>query len=145
MADEETTQASEQDEADFQYGRENFVPTQSRDNPNVSPEEQGMDMVPVVMGPPQYGSPDPLTAAGQLMPIVDHPLADQISEDYASDEQEILEASTEAEEGEENATAGAKEIAEAEGVTLSDVEGTGAGGRVTKADVESHLASQTTE
>lgn len=61
-------------------------------NPYVSQEEQFMEMTPKVFGPPAYGSPDPLTAAGRLVPIEDHPLAagrvpdgSAISEDYAAD------------------------------------------------------------
>lgn len=38
-----------------------------------------------------------------------------------------------------NATDGAKELAETEGVDLSAVEGSGSGGRITKSDVEKHL------
>lgn len=39
----------------------------------MSEEEQYMDMTPVVVGPPAYGSPDPLTAAGRLLPLEQHP------------------------------------------------------------------------
>lgn len=38
------------------------------------------------------------------------------------------------------ATAGARELAESEGVNLADVEGSGESGRVTKGDVEKHLS-----
>jgi len=144
MADENPN-ATEEELAAHQYGQENFVQSPNLNNPYVSPEDQDMDMVPVVMGPPQYGSPDPLTSAGALLPIVDHPLAEQFSEDYGTDAEEEIEAQTVAEEGEENATAGAKELAEAEGVSLSDVEGTGAEGRVTKTDVQNYIASQQSE
>ena len=51
-------------------------------NPYVSPEEQDMDMEPVIVGPPSYASPDPTTNAGRLRAIEDHPLQDQISEDF---------------------------------------------------------------
>ena len=51
-----------------------------------------MEMSPRVFGPPAYGSPDPLTAAGRLVPLEDHPLgqdgvpaASAIAEDYAGD------------------------------------------------------------
>jgi pyruvate/2-oxoglutarate dehydrogenase complex dihydrolipoamide acyltransferase (E2) component len=124
----------------------------NRDNPYVSEEDQDMEMTPVVMGPPGYGSPDPNTSAGVLVPIVDHPLSDDISEDYGAD---VLEAQTTEEGGEEegdeedggegNATAGAIELANEKGVDLTGIEGTGSGGRVTKADVENFLASQDSE
>lgn len=119
-----------------------FVKEPNLDNPYVSPEEQGMEMVPHVMGPPAYGSPDPNTSAATLVPIVDHPLAEDFAEDYGADAKEAADAAAEPEEGGDNATAGAVALAEAEGVDLSDVEGTGAGGRVTKADVENYIASQ---
>lgn len=61
-------------------------------NPYVSPEEQFMEMAPVVVGPPAYGSPDPLTAAGRLVSVTDHPLGagkvpdgSSISDDYGAD------------------------------------------------------------
>jgi pyruvate/2-oxoglutarate dehydrogenase complex dihydrolipoamide acyltransferase (E2) component len=128
-----------------------FIKEPNLNNPYVSPEEQDMQMEPHVMGPPSYGSPDPTTSAGSLVPIVDHPLAPEnieggeenpaaISEDYGAD----VEAPSEEDDG-PNATAGAVELAEENGVDLSSVEGTGSGGRVTKADVENYLASQETE
>jgi pyruvate/2-oxoglutarate dehydrogenase complex dihydrolipoamide acyltransferase (E2) component len=60
-------------------------------NPYVPEEEQGMDMKPVIVGPPAFGSPDPLTSAGALLPLEQHPLRTDalpeghpsaISEDY---------------------------------------------------------------
>lgn len=39
----------------------------------MSEEEQSMDMTPVVVGPPAYGSPNPETAAGRLLPLDQHP------------------------------------------------------------------------
>jgi hypothetical protein len=59
--------------------------------PGMSEEEQGMEMTPTVVGPPAYGSPDPVTSAGRLLPLDEHPfnpanLPDDhpaaISEDY---------------------------------------------------------------
>jgi pyruvate/2-oxoglutarate dehydrogenase complex dihydrolipoamide acyltransferase (E2) component len=144
-------------------------------NPYVSEEEQGMEMRPAIVGPPAYGSPDPLTSAGRLLPIEQHPLrADAlpeghpaaISEDYGEGYDHTLRGSAtvqqqpnnaasdlerhsrgdftqeqlaEANEG-VDATDGARELAEAEGVDLNEVNGTGADGRVTKDDVESFLS-----
>lgn len=136
MADEET---QAQDEADLEFGQEEFMQAPNRDNPYVSPEEQGMDMVPHVMGPPAYGSPDPRTAAGRLLPIEDNPLADEISDDYGADAEDAAE---EAAEG-IDATTGAVEFAQANNVDLHEVTGTGTDGRITKADVENYLASKT--
>lgn len=51
-------------------------------NPQMHPEEQDMEMKPVIVGPPAYGSPDPATSAGRLRALKDHPLADTLSEDY---------------------------------------------------------------
>jgi len=39
----------------------------------MSQEEQGMEMTPVVVGPPAYGSPDPVTSASRLLPLDQHP------------------------------------------------------------------------
>jgi hypothetical protein len=68
------------------------VQFESQNNPYVSQEEQFMEMTPKVFGPPAYGSPDPLSAAGRLVPVEDHPLAagrapeaSAIAEDYAAD------------------------------------------------------------
>lgn len=41
--------------------------------PNLSEEEQDVELEPVVMGPPAYGSPDPATAENTLLPLVDDP------------------------------------------------------------------------
>lgn len=41
----------------------------------MSEEEQYMDMQPAVVGPPAYGSPNPLTSAGRLLPLNTHPFA----------------------------------------------------------------------
>lgn len=41
--------------------------------PGMSEEEQEMEMTPVVVGPPAYGSPDPATSAGRLLPLDQHP------------------------------------------------------------------------
>lgn len=40
----------------------------------------------VIMGPPAYASPDPKTNSGMLVPLEDHPLSADISEDYAANE-----------------------------------------------------------
>lgn len=59
-----------------------FQPS-SRPNPYMSEEEQGMDMTPTVVGPPAYGSPDPTTSAGKLLPVSQHPLnADSLPEGH---------------------------------------------------------------
>jgi hypothetical protein len=52
-------------------------------NPNL--EDQDMVIKPTVMGPPAYGSPDPLTATAALLPVVDHPNRASLSEDYGKD------------------------------------------------------------
>jgi pyruvate/2-oxoglutarate dehydrogenase complex dihydrolipoamide acyltransferase (E2) component len=106
-----------------------------------------MDLKPVVVGPPGYGSPDPSTQEGRLVPLDQHPRKDDISDDYAADLEDhvvSVDASGSANvvddpsgsEEEENATDGAVELALEEDVDLSEVKGTGDGGRVTKADVQ---------
>lgn len=39
----------------------------------MSEEEQNMEMTPTIVGPPAYGSPDPVTSAGRLLPLDQHP------------------------------------------------------------------------
>lgn len=65
-------------------------------SPYMSMEEQGMELKTEVVGPPSYGSPDPVTSAGKLLPLNDHPLNAKnlpedhpaaISEDYGADHQ----------------------------------------------------------
>jgi len=52
----------------------------------ASEDEIGMQMDKMeIVGPPAYGSPDPATSAGRLMPLRDHPLsADNLDEDAAA-------------------------------------------------------------
>lgn len=101
-----------------------------------------MEMEAKTFGPPQYGSPDPASAASRLMTLEDgHPLAGleegtaAISEDYGTE-------TTPASDVEIDATDGAKELAEEEDVDLSQVQGSGAEGRVTKGDVEDFIAKR---
>lgn len=116
-------------------------------NPYVSEEMQGMEMLPKKFGPPQYGSPDPASAASRLMTLEDgHPLAGldsgtaAISDDYGEQGQAPSELVGTG--GDEiDATDGAKELADEEGVDLSQVQGTGKDGRITKEDVEDHISA----
>src|SRR5215467_7521971 len=49
----------------------------------MSEEEQSMDMTPVIVGPPAYGSPDPITAGGRLLPLDQHPFnPENLPEDH---------------------------------------------------------------
>jgi hypothetical protein len=48
------------------------VPSETRIS-GMSQEEQTMNMTPVVVGPPAYGSPIPETSAGRLLPLDEHP------------------------------------------------------------------------
>lgn len=145
-----------------------FDAPSTRMNPYVSEGEQGMEMQPTVVGPPGYGSPDPLTSAGKLLPLEQHPLrADAlpeghpaaISEDFgegyggtlsgastvmqqpnASDLDRHSRGDFSVEANDEvDATGAAKELANENSVDLSQVEGTGADGRVTKDDVQKYL------
>jgi pyruvate/2-oxoglutarate dehydrogenase complex dihydrolipoamide acyltransferase (E2) component len=122
-------------------------------NPYVSEEMQGMEMIAKTFGPPQYGSPDPASAAGRLMTLEDgHPLAGlpedhpvAISEDYGEPGtvQRPEDAVQLPHEGAEiDATDGATELASEENIDLSEVNGTGADGRITKSDVEDYIAAR---
>lgn len=128
-----------------------YTPPASSPNPYVSEEMQGMEMIPKTFGPPQYGSPDPASAASRLMTLEDgHPLAGvdsgtaAISDDYGADVGDggVAAAAGPHEGAEIDATDGAKELAEEENVDLTQVEGTGQDGRVTKSDVEDYIAAQ---
>lgn len=107
-----------------------------------------MDLKPVIVGPPGYGSPDPDTQLGRLVPLDQHPLVDSISDDYAADLQNQtvtvpdnanFVGESQDSDTEENATDGAVELAVENDVDLDEVQGTGRDGRVTKADVEKFL------
>jgi hypothetical protein len=50
--------------------------------PNRQEDEQDMEMEPVVISPPGYGSPDPQTQEGTLGPVEDSAL--DIAEDYGT-------------------------------------------------------------
>jgi hypothetical protein len=50
--------------------------------PNRQEDEQDMEMEPVIMAPPGYGSPDPATQEGTLVPVEESPL--ELGEDYGS-------------------------------------------------------------
>lgn len=138
-------------------------------NPNMSPEEQGMEMTPKTFGPPQYGSPDPATAASRLVTLEDgHPLdtvpedhPSAISGDYAQDVLGVEQApgthhiadidrhatgDFSVENNEQiDATDAARELANENSVDLNEVAGTGADGRVTKDDVENYIAENSGE
>jgi pyruvate/2-oxoglutarate dehydrogenase complex dihydrolipoamide acyltransferase (E2) component len=138
-------------------------------NPYMSEEDQGMEMKVAVVGPPAYGSPDPTTSAGKLVPLDQHPLHPEalpeghpaaISEDYGEGavttvvagvpqrtdlERHLVGDRVQEGNAEIDATDAARELANENGVDLNDVEGTGADGRITKDDVEAYLADQENE
>lgn len=55
---------------------------------SIEDEEAGVneELTPVVVGPPGYASPDARTQQGILVPVEEHPLSADISEDYGADE-----------------------------------------------------------
>jgi pyruvate/2-oxoglutarate dehydrogenase complex dihydrolipoamide acyltransferase (E2) component len=135
------------------------APPSSQMNPYVSQEEQGMEMRPAIVGPPPYGSPDPMTTAARLLPLHQHPFAQleegdsaAISPDYGEGYDGTLSGAdtvTSRASGPQvpvsqqnvDATKGARDLAEAKGVNLTDVEGSGEDGKITKGDVQKHLDS----
>jgi len=83
-------------------------------NPYMSKEEQTLEMEPQVMGPPGYGSPDPVTSMGRLLPLNTHPLASEylpeghaaaIAEDYGQSVAEHTHLPTETSHSIESAPA----------------------------------------
>jgi pyruvate/2-oxoglutarate dehydrogenase complex dihydrolipoamide acyltransferase (E2) component len=136
----------------------------------MSEEDMKLEMQATVVGPPGYGSPDPATNLGKLVPLEGHPLRSDalpeghpaaISEEYAAGytdvttmpgepstpigpsdlDTDLMGTAEDAASGDVNATQGAVDLAESEGVDLSQVEGTGENGRITKADVETYVAA----
>jgi hypothetical protein len=62
---------------------------------NFGKEDSAVDMDEVIVGPPGYGSPDPRTVAGRLVPLSEHPLKDEIAKtDYGSEvtHEEVMQA-----------------------------------------------------
>ena len=123
-------------------------------NPYRTQEEQLVEMKPAIVGPPGYGSPDPNTNLGRLVPLNEHPLrdTDYIGESYGEGyganltPLETLSPSPgpgtgedEDSEGDERVTAAAQKLADENGVNVDEVDGTGADGRVTKSDVQSFI------
>ncbi len=84
-------------------------------------------------------------AAGDVVPVTE-PIAHVIGPDESwSEEEGTVQASPEAPSGSARATPVAARMAEAEGVELEVVQGTGPGGQVTKEDVQSYLTAQQAE
>lgn len=69
-------------------------------HPNRQEDEQEMEMEPVIMAPPAYGSPDPQTQEGVLVPVEESPL--ELGEDYGKDVAVSSEATASAEGESEN-------------------------------------------
>jgi len=81
-----------------------------RENPHIPLElEDEMEMKPIVMGPPAFGSPDPATEAAKLVPLEEHSRADELSEDYG---QEAVAEEGEGGEGAESENLEDKTVAE---------------------------------
>lgn len=72
--------------AESQFGH----PPSTRMEPSYSIEDEeagvNAELTPVVVGPPGYASPDARTQQGILVPVEEHPLSADISEDYGANE-----------------------------------------------------------
>ncbi len=88
---EEDSEVQPQDEAisdgswlDEEAGEEVVTtPPSASKVAGMSEEEQSMEMTPVVVGPPGYGSPAPITSAGRLLPLDQHPFnPESLPEDH---------------------------------------------------------------
>lgn len=55
-------------------------------SPSFRQEDQEMaeELQPVIIGPPAYASPDPMTNQGRLVPVEDHPLSADIDAEYGA-------------------------------------------------------------
>jgi hypothetical protein len=71
--DEAISDGSWLDEEDQEPTELVSTPQSSLKIAGMSEEEQSMEMTPVVVGPPGYGSPDAITSAGRLLPLDQHP------------------------------------------------------------------------
>ena len=61
-------------------------------NPNLRPEDQDVDMVPVVLTPGAYASPDPATSGQRMVALTEAAeLGVEVSADYAQAETEAAE------------------------------------------------------
>jgi hypothetical protein len=96
LPNDETVEAGEQTdhEANELVGGVIMPEPSAMASPYMGWEEQGMELKTEIVGPPSYGSPDPTTSAGKLLPLRDHPLrADAlpeghpaaVSDDYGAD------------------------------------------------------------
>jgi hypothetical protein len=74
-----------------------FVPSEQL-NPSFAQEDQDKvanELQPVeVIGPPGYASPDPNTERGLLVPIEDHPLSGDLSDDYGGNVENASEGTS---------------------------------------------------
>jgi hypothetical protein len=58
-------------------------------SPDLEEAAMNQEIAPVIMGPPAYSSPDPKTAGSRLVPLEEHPLSADLSEDYGAVEKEL--------------------------------------------------------
>jgi hypothetical protein len=94
-------------------------PSTGMEYPNRPEELKNVEMKPVVIGPGAYSSPDPSTESGRLLPLHEHPLAEQMSEDYGQD---VANADTGPEPSEEEAALNEMTVEELDD-TYGDYEG----------------------
>lgn len=86
MSNTDVTRADDPFGAHSQFGQ----PPSERMEPSYSIEDEedgvNQELTPVVVGPPGYASPDPRTQQGILVPVEEHPLSADLSEDYGANE-----------------------------------------------------------
>lgn len=113
-------------------------------SPYMPAEDQMLELKTDVVGPPAYGSPEPATSAGKLLPLNEHPLRAEslpeghpaaISDDYGADHEgatvmpgessqpvTMLDLNTQS-EADEASEGGYEEMTKAELVDLADERG----------------------
>ena len=72
-------------------------------NPYLPEDEQDMEMKPVILGPPGYGSPDPETQNATMVPIEEHAL--ELNPEFGSEVKEAEGSAIIEEESDENGEA----------------------------------------
>lgn len=113
-----------------------MAPNPDKQFPNLPEEEQEVELEPVVMGPPAYGSPDPESNTNTLLPLVDDPMRTAAS---AADEAAAVRDQANYSKMDKDVLA---QMASDRGL---EVEGTGANGNVKKSDLVSALTAADAE